>query len=145
MQTRFRMQWMKWRKRNRKHRKIQRQRKRRCSTGLRRLFPFYRMEELDDYSEVLYMDDPAMIAALLEVYNSDSFQAKPEFQNGGDWLACFLILHHADYPFLQYEIECRYLPEQEVSYCGNHQLEWFVLPAGWCGVILEHDFPARDG
>lgn len=98
----------------------------------------------DEKKASAQVDDPAMIAALLEVYNSDSFQTKPEFQNGGNWLACSLILHHTDYPFLQYEIDCRYLPEQAISYCRNDQLEWFVLPSVWCEAILEHGFPAGN-
>lgn len=86
------------------------------------------------------VDDPVMIAALLEAYNGDSVQV-PKSE---DWVYGSLIMHHKDYPFLQYEIEYRYSLELEISYCQNKKREWLLLTAEWYAVISEHDFPARD-
>ena len=85
------------------------------------------------------MDAPAMIAALLEALNGDNAQKL----TGGDWVCGSLIMHHKDFPFLQYEIEYRYSPEQEISYCQNADREWLPLPAEWFAVLSEHDFPTR--
>lgn len=86
------------------------------------------------------VDDPAMIAALLEAYSGDSVQVP----NSEDWVYGFLIMHHKDFPFLQYEIEYRCSPELEISYCRNKKREWLPLPAEWFAVLSEHDFPTRD-
>lgn len=81
------------------------------------------------------VDDPAMIAALLEAYSGDDVQ-KPTV---GDWVRGSLIMHHKDFPFLQYEVEYRYSPEQEISYCSRSKSgEWFALSAEWFAVISEH-------
>ena len=85
------------------------------------------------------VDDPAMIAALLEVLNGDNTQKL----TGEDWVRGSLIMHHKDFPFLQYEIEYRYSPEQEISYCQNADRDWLPLPAEWFAVLSEHDFPTR--
>ena len=86
------------------------------------------------------VDDPVMIAALLEAYSGDSVQVP----NSEDWVYGSLIMHHKDYPFLQYEIEYRCSPELEISYCRNKKREWLPLPAEWFAVLSEHDFPTRD-
>ena len=80
-----------------------------------------------------------MIAALLEVLNGDNTQKL----TGEDWVRGSLIMHHKDFLFLQYEIECRYSPEQEISYCQNADREWLPLSAEWFAVLSEHDFPTR--
>ena len=85
------------------------------------------------------VDDPAMIATLLEAFEGNSIQTR----NGEGWVYGSLTMHHKDFPFLQYEIECRYSPEQEISYCQNASREWLPLPAEWYAVISEHDFPTR--
>ena len=85
------------------------------------------------------VDDPAMIAALLETYNGDSIQVP----NSEDWVYGSLIMHHKDFPFLQYEIEYRYSLELEISYCQNKKREWLLLPAEWYAIISEHDFPTK--
>ena len=85
------------------------------------------------------VDDPAMIAALLEAYNGDSVQVP----NSEDWVYGSLIMHHKDFPFLQYEIEYRYSLELEISYCQNKKHEWLLLPAEWYAVISEHGFPTK--
>lgn len=85
------------------------------------------------------VDDPAMIAALLEAYSGDGVQV-PDSE---DWVYGSLIMHHKDFPFLQYEIEYRCSPELEISYCRNKKREWLPLPAGWFAVLSEHDFPTR--
>lgn len=85
------------------------------------------------------VDDPAMIAALLEAYNGDSVQVP----NSEDWVYGSLIMYHKDFPFLQYEIEYRYSLELEISYCQNKKHEWLLLPAEWYAVISEHGFPTR--
>lgn len=86
------------------------------------------------------VDDPAMIAALLEAYNGDSVQVP----NSEDWVYGSLIMHHKDYPFLQYEIRCRYSLEQGTACYRTSTLgEWFPLPDEWYAVISEHDFPTR--
>ena len=86
------------------------------------------------------VDNPAMIAALLESYSGDSVQAP----TGESWVSGALIMHHKDFPFLQYEIEYCYSPDQEISYCQNADREWFPLPAEWLSVLSEHDFPIRN-
>ncbi len=89
------------------------------------------------------VDDPTMIAAFMEVYHSDTQQVV-DIKSDGDWRGCSLIMHHKDYPFLQYEIECRYSLEQGTACYRTSALgEWFPLPAEWCEVISEHDFPTR--
>ena len=85
------------------------------------------------------VDDPAMIAALLEALSGDNAKKL----TGGDWVCGSLIMHHKDFLFLQYEIECRYSPEQEISYCQNASREWLPLSAEWFAVLSEHDFPTR--
>lgn len=85
------------------------------------------------------VDNPAMIAALLEAYSGDGVQV-PDSE---DWVYGSLIMHHKDFPFLQYEIEYRCSPELEISYCQNKKREWLPLPAEWYAVISEHDFPTR--
>jgi hypothetical protein len=86
------------------------------------------------------VDDPAMIAALFEVFNGDSIQTL----DGQDWVYGSLIMRHKDFPFLQCDMECCYSPEQEISYCKNKDREWFVLPAEWNTIISEYGFPAKD-
>lgn len=87
------------------------------------------------------VSDPTMIASLLEAYNGDSVQVP----NGEGWVYGSLIMHHKEYPFLQYEVECRYSLDQEIAYCSRSKSgEWFVLSAEWFAVISEHDFLNRD-
>lgn len=93
---------------------------------------------------LLQVDDSAMIAAFMEVYHSDTQQAM-DIGNGGDWRRGSLIMHHKDYPFLQYEIECCCSPEQGTACYRTSALgEWFPLPAEWCKTISETDFPAGN-
>jgi len=83
------------------------------------------------------IDDPALIQSLLDAYESDSSQAV-ELPAGQDtWEGCTLILHHKDYPFLQYEISASYLPDQNLAYCQNDALEWFALPEEWAEVLTQ--------
>ena len=77
------------------------------------------------------VDDSAMIAALLEAYSGDSL----EVPDSEDWEFGSLIMHHRDFPFLQYEIEYRYSPELEMFYCRNAHREWCSLPSEWFAVI----------
>lgn len=97
------------------------------------------------HEETLFqMDAPAMIAAFMEVYHSDAQQAV-NIENDGDWQDCSLIMHHKDYPFLQYELKCRCSLEQgTVCYRTSALGEWFPMPTKWCEVILGRDFPIRD-
>lgn len=85
------------------------------------------------------VDDPAMIAALLEIFHGDSIQAP----DGRDWARASLIMHHKDFPFLQCEIKCYYSLEEELSYCKNENRECFVLPPEWFAAISDHDFSAK--
>ena len=78
---------------------------------------------------------PAMIVALLDVYNNDSVRRETDFKKDGDWLTCSLIMRHKDFAFLQYEIECCYSPEKKVSYCQNASGEWFIMPTEWVKVL----------
>lgn len=52
----------------------------------------------------IQVDDPAMIAALLEAYRGSSVQTL----SGDGWVFGSLVMRHKDFPFLQYEIRCRY-------------------------------------
>ena len=94
----------------------------------------------DDESSSAQVDDPAMIAALLEALNGESIQTL----NGQGWEYGFLTMQHKDYPFLQCRIKCCYSLEQEISYCQNGECEWFPLPAEWFAAISEHDFPIQN-
>lgn len=97
-----------------------------------------------DEEPLFQVDDPEMIAAFMEIYHSATQQAV-DIENGGNWRGCSLIMHHKEYPFLQYEIECYYSPEQGTACCRTSALgEWFPLPAEWCKVISEADFNTRD-
>lgn len=42
------------------------------------------------------------------------------------------------FPFLQYEIRCRYSLEQQISYCENKSRKWLPLPDEWFSVISEN-------
>lgn len=97
------------------------------------------IENQEEHTPV-QVDDPAMIAALLEAYSGDSL----EVPDSGDWEFGFLIMHHRDFPFLQYEIEYRCSPELEISYCRNKKREWLLLPAEWYAVISGCGLPAQD-
>jgi len=85
------------------------------------------------------VNDPAMTAALLEAFNGDRVQTR----DGEDWVYGSLIMHHKDFPFLQYEIEYCCSLEKEKACCRNKDNEWYVLPAEWYKVISEHGFPNR--
>ena len=88
------------------------------------------IEEQEERTPV-QVDDPAMIAALLEAYSGDSLGVP----NSEDWDFGSLIMHHKEFPFLQYEIEYRCSPELEISYCQNVHCEWCSLPGEWFAVI----------
>ncbi len=89
------------------------------------------------------VEDPAMVVAFMEIYHSDT-QQTVDIENDGDWQYGSLIMHHRDYPFLQYAIECCRSLEQGVACYRTSALgEWFPLPAEWYEVISEHDFPIR--
>lgn len=93
---------------------------------------------------LLEVDDPAMIAAFMEVYHSEAPQAV-DMGNDGDRRSCSLVLYHKDYPFLKYEIKCCCAPEQGTAcYQTSAMEEWYPLPDAWCAVISEIDFPAKD-
>lgn len=78
------------------------------------------------------VNDPAMIAALLETYSGDSVSVP----RSEDWIYGSLMLHHREFPFLQYEIEYRCSPELKISYCQNEtRLEWIPLSAEWFTVL----------
>ena len=96
--------------------------------------------EEQEESTPAQVDDPAMIAALLEAYSGNSL----EVPNSEDWEFGSLIMHHKDFPFLQYEIECRCSPELEISYCRNAHREWLPLPSEWSAVISGGGLPAQD-
>ena len=96
------------------------------------------IEEQEERAPV-QVDDPTMIAALLEAYSGDSLRVP----NSEDWNFGSLIMHHKDFPFLQYEIEYRCSPELEISYCQNKKRKWLLLPVEWYAVISEHDLPTR--
>jgi len=79
----------------------------------------------------LETDDSALIEGLLEAYARDSSQSVKRSCSAEQWAGCMLILHHRDYPFLQYEITGGYVSEQSMAYCQNDALEWFALPEEW--------------
>ncbi len=90
------------------------------------------------------VEDAAMIAGLLELYNDDNAQTAVDFRNRDGWLMCSLIMHHRDFPFLQYRTRCCYAPEQSILYCEKGKSrEWFAMPTEWAKVISEHVFFAR--
>lgn len=82
----------------------------------------------------IQVDDPAMIAALLEAYRGSSVQTL----SGDGWVFGSLVMRHKDFPFLQYEIRCRYSLEQQISYCENKSRKWLPLPDEWFSVISEN-------
>ena len=83
------------------------------------------------------VDDPDMIAALLEAFHGDSIQAP----TGQDWVYSTLTLQHKDFPFLQCEISCYYSQTQGISCCQNTEGEWFLLPSQWSAVFSEYHLP----
>jgi len=93
----------------------------------------------DEENASAQVDDPAMIAALLEIFNGDIVQP-PDFDG---CVHVSLLMNHKDFPFLQCNIKCYYFPEQEKAYCQNRDREWLALPAEWCEVISENAFPIR--
>lgn len=83
------------------------------------------------------VEEPAVLAALLEALGSNSVQ-RPA---GTDWKYASLVMGHKDFPFLQCEIKCCYSPEQETAYCQGEGYKWFLLPQEWLEVFLEHEAP----
>ena len=81
------------------------------------------------------IDDPDMIASLLEAFEGDSIQTR----NGEGWVYGSLTMQHKDFSFLQCEIKYRYSPEQEISFCQNADREWLPLPTKWFTVFSEHN------
>lgn len=89
----------------------------------------------DDDIEPRQTDDPELIAALLNAYAGSSDEAVKITPEKGKQTGCKLILHHVDYPFLQYEIHCCYSLEKRAAYCQNDDLEWFPLPEEWLKIF----------
>lgn len=81
------------------------------------------------------IDDPDMIASLLESFEGDSIQTR----NGEGWVYGSLTMQHKDFSFLQCEIKYCYSPEQEISFCQNADREWLPLPTEWFTVFSEHN------
>ena len=81
-------------------------------------------------------DDPVMISLLLESFNNGS-RAQEKFKSKGEWSDCFLVLHHKDYPFLQYKMECCFSLDQGTACCQNQYRKWFVLPEEWFAALAE--------
>ena len=100
------------------------------------------IDYLKEGTASVQVDDPTMIAALLEAFNDDNIQAV----DGGNWAySGSLIMHHKEFPFLQYEVYLLYLPEQKIACCRKSMSgDWFLLSDDWYAVISEHDFPAQD-
>ena len=77
------------------------------------------------------IDDQTLAEGLLEAYCSESNQSVKFSDADEQRIRYTLTLHHKDYPFLQYEISVAYSPSQNMAYCRNDALEWFVLPEEW--------------
>lgn len=77
------------------------------------------------------VNDPAMIASLLEAFDGDSVGTLA----GENRVYGSLLLSHREYPFLQCELECCYLPEKGAAYCRNEGGEWVALPGEWGEII----------
>lgn len=77
-----------------------------------------------------------MIAILLELYHSETGR-EVVFRSVEDWLDASLLLHHADFSFLRFEIKCRYSRELGAAYCRDAGHEWFALPGEWFEVLLK--------
>ena len=80
-------------------------------------------------------EDQTLAESLLDVYRSESGQSVELLATDEQWIRYTFILHHKDYPFLQYEISGGYSPSQNMAYCRNDALEWFALPKE-CGDML---------
>lgn len=76
-------------------------------------------------------DDRILVEGLLDAYHSKSEQSVELPATDGQWISYTFILHHKNYPFLQYEISGGYSLSQNAAYCCNDELEWFVLPEEW--------------
>lgn len=76
-------------------------------------------------------DDRILVEGLLDAYHSKSEQSVELPATDGQWISYTFLLHHKDYPFLQYEISGGYSLSQNAAYCCNDKLEWFVLPEEW--------------
>ena len=92
----------------------------------------------EEENTLVKVDDPAMIAGLLEIYNDENIQTatKEDFENSENWMFASLIMHHKEYPFLQYRTGCRYAPEQNILYCEKGKdRKWFAMPQEWVEAI----------
>lgn len=82
-------------------------------------------------------DDRTLVEGLLGAYHSESGQSVELPAADEQWIRYTFILHHKDYPFLQYEMSGGYSPSQNMAYCRNDELEWFVLPEEWGNVLAK--------
>ena len=79
----------------------------------------------------------SFVEALLDAYRSTGDRAVKLPDGDDQKIGCTLILHHKDYPFLQYEISGCYFPSRDEVYCQNDDREWFALPGSWAEVLGE--------
>ncbi len=84
----------------------------------------------------IQINDPAMIAALTEAYSSGGEKAEGAFLEGDGWSGRFLVLHHKDYPFLQYRIQYRcHSAKGRAVFCQRDKLTWSLLPQEWMELL----------
>ncbi len=92
----------------------------------------------EEESASIQTDDPALIAALLEAYSGGGEQAEGPFLERDGWSGISLILHHKDYPFLQYRIKYRCHPVQgRAVFCQSDKRTWSALPEEWVGFLTD--------
>lgn len=84
-------------------------------------------------------DDRTLVEGLLGAYHSESGQSVELPAADEQWIRYTFILHHKDYPFLQYEKSGGYSLNQNMAYCCNDKSEWFALPEEWGNVLAKAD------
>jgi len=91
----------------------------------------------EDESASVQIDNPVMIAALLEAYNGDGEPIEGSFLDSDGWFGEFLSLHHRDYPFLQYRISYRcHQGQSRAVFCQRDKKTWSALPEEWVNFLI---------
>lgn len=93
----------------------------------------------EDDSVLFQVEEPEIIAIMLDTYNNANKQIEGPFSIKEGWSSNFLILHHKDYPFLHYKIEYRYHQEKNTAVLYRKDSnEWIALPEEWTNFLVEY-------
>lgn len=99
----------------------------------------------EEESASIQTEDPVLIGALLAAYNDNKEQVEGAFLDRDGWSGSFLILHHKDYPFLQYRIQyCCHLEQERAVFCQRNKLTWSALPEEWLEFLTQCALPQKS-